>query len=442
MHPLIKMFANRDVNKAWSVYQSLIQGCEGPNRWCSPVKPQGVEEENNSLVYMGEFLWSSFISGFARCHRLELAEQVWMDMDRFNVVRTPTIYNAMIDAYGKRGDVENAQEIWDQIAPESRDVYTYTTMMSALFQTHHPVEGLVMFEEMKLQFGEGMVNGRLTTRGLTPIACNAVIHGLLICNRPEVADSILDMMRTDGPKPDTVTYNTFLRNYEIKNNMVAFQATLRSIAQEGLQPDVFTYTTILDLLLRTNKENTVGRLFDIMSEMNVNPNEATYTTIVDSLMRRKGKRNIQLALDLAEKMEQEGVQTNEVTYTSIVAGIRRDDTLAPEVSRRLFEEVLNRMRARGMEPNRVTYNFLIEACLQRGGPDGVEEAMMWFRSIGKDWVSYETYVVTLRGMMASGRMDHVQEVLDKIRESGFQPRGALKTLVDNAIRKLQLRQSY
>ncbi|KIO17613.1 hypothetical protein M407DRAFT_246698 [Tulasnella calospora MUT 4182] len=291
----------------------------------------------------------------------------------------------------------------------------------------------------KLCGGEGKESMHVATY-------NAVVHGLLINGQAADAEAIVDYMlkSTSGPKPDTITYNTLLRHYARKSDAANFVRILQNLASSGLEPDVYTYTTIVDTLLQSNRPDAVMRMLDVMETAKIPANTATYTAIIDCLIRRKGEKNVRAALQLVNKMEADGIPANEVTFTSLLAGVSRDDELPAMVQKQLVAEIMAKMTARGMEPNRVTQNFLLLAALKADSKTGIDQAMqIWREAIAEKGnpghIPHTTYFILLTGLAKNERYDHVQEVMEYIYRSGWQPKGSLEKLIKQLSREIALR---
>ncbi|KIO22797.1 hypothetical protein M407DRAFT_245020 [Tulasnella calospora MUT 4182] len=209
-------------------------------------------------------------------------------------------------------------------------------------------------------------------------------------------------------------------------------------------PDVYTYTTIFDTLLQSNRPDAVMRMLDVMETAKIPANTATYTAIIDCLIRRKGEKNVRAALQLANKMEADGIPANEVTFTSLLAGVSRDDELPAMVQKQLVAEIMAKMTARGMEPNRVTQTFLLLAALKADSKTGIDQAMqIWREAIAEKGnpghIPHPTYFILLTGLAKNERYDHVQEVMEYIYRSGWQPKGPLEKLIKQLSMEIALR---
>ncbi|KAG8960281.1 hypothetical protein FRC05_007023 [Tulasnella sp. 425] len=116
------------------------------------------------------------------------------------------------------------------------------------------------------------------------------------------------------------------------------------------------------------------------------------------------------------------------------------------VQKQLVDEIMAKMTARGMEPNRVTRNFLLLAALKADDKAGTDQAMqIWRETIAdkgnQDHIPHTTYFTLLNGLAKNGRYDCVQEVMEHIYRSGWQPKGSLEKLLRQLSREIALRDS-
>ncbi|KAG8938613.1 hypothetical protein FRC04_008148, partial [Tulasnella sp. 424] len=359
---------------------------------------------NAPLFHGGEVAFAMFAAEFAGYNRVDLTQRVTDEIISPGFTLRDPILNILLDGYAKGRDFTAAGRIYALLTEGEKtpDVFAHTTLINAPFQ-----EGAVDDAKALLRKAETLFGGEGKERGsgsLHVATYNAVVHGLLINGRAPNAEAIVDHLRnsTSRPKPDTITYNTLLRHYACKSDATNFVRTLQRLTSLGLEPDSYTYTTIVDTLLQSNRPDAVSRMLDVMEAAKIPANTATYTAIIDCLIRRKGERNIRAALQLVNKIEANGIHANEVTFTSLIAGVTRDQDLPVTVQKQLVEEIMAKMTARGMEPNQVTRNFLLLAALKADDKAGTDQAMQIWRETIADKGSQDH--ITFRFSMDWRRM--------------------------------------
>jgi len=261
------------------------------------------------------------------------------------------------------------------------------------------------------------------------------LHGLCTNAMDERARNILKEMSEHGPKPDIVSYNTFLRHYGRIGDMKSLAEVLRALKPAGVQPDVHSFTTVLSALYKAGKTDAHIKTLEVMRTMGVQPNVATYSAIIDFIVRQEGEENFRKAVDLLEEMENSpngNCRPNEVTYTSLLTGLHRDGSISAQNVRTYTAELLGRMRKHGTLPNRTTYHILIKACLENSEPEGLEAALGYYREMEKRRIRLlnDTWYVMLAGLLRRGDIALAGEILQDMFKREHVPEGALATLVE------------
>ena len=90
-----------------------------------------------------------------------------------------------------------------------------------------------------------------------------------------------------------------------------------------------------------------------------------------------------------------------------------------------------RMKERKIEPNRITYNILMRACLERPGSEGWTRAFDWHTLMEAKGIkaSKDTWYLLLKGVAERRLRGEGTKVLRSMRASGFYAEGALTSLV-------------
>jgi len=293
-------------------------------------------------------------------------------------------------------------------------------------------------------FEEGVSNGSINPhRPLT--LYNTLIHGLLTNSREEDATAILQKLQKGSPKPDLVTYNTFLRYFGRRGDFKGLGSTLQRLVSEGLVGDAYTFTTILSALLKAGREDAEAITFDLVKKQNIAPSVGFYTAIIDHQVRMQSSRNLKSALNILKKMEQDPeIEVNVVPYTCILAGVYRMHWAESSVAEECRDYVLGRMKSRNIRPNRVTYHILLAACLENREPEGLQNALSLYREIRKRRIamSNDTWYILLHGLIDRREWALANEMVGDLRRMGdVTPVGATLDLVKRirkrAVHKMQ-----
>ncbi|KAF7964601.1 hypothetical protein HWV62_5081, partial [Athelia sp. TMB] len=328
-------------------YKAIIDATSGPNAFVALQVDAAASEKP---VIMTEQAWGAFLTAFLRLRRQDLAERLWDDMAARGVVPGVVTWTALFDGYDSLGKVEGTVAGWQAMLAQGvkPNTFTYRSLVSVLCTARRPDDALESMKDFELS------NSKKPAPSETSLPLyNTLIHGLLTNSREVDASSVMRKMQEQGPKPNLVTYNTFLRYFGRKGDFKGLGSTLERLTTEGLVGDTYTFTTILSALLKAGREDAEEITFNLIKKQNVAPDIGFYTAIIDHQVRLKEPGSMKVALNLLKRMEQDPeVQMNVVPYTSILAGIYRVHWLEPEVAEECKEYVLSRMKIRKIHPNR------------------------------------------------------------------------------------------
>ncbi|KAG9015983.1 hypothetical protein FRB90_003939 [Tulasnella sp. 427] len=336
------------------------------------------------------------------------------------------VINILLDGFAKQRNIAAARKIYVRLSEggNTPNLFAHTTMINALFREGAVDDAMAYFKKAEQLFtGEGK-------KGIHVATYNAVVHGLLINGQVDDAESLVKAMRTSptAPRPDTITYNTLLRHYARKHDPSNFVRVLQELVSSGLNPDTYTFTTIVDTLLQSNRADAVPRMLDLMEAAKIPAN-----TVIDCLIQRRGEQSVRAALQLLDKMEGDGVHSNEVTFTSLLPGA----SLPPRLRDHGQDD-----RTRDGPESPDGENFLLLDALKTDGILGTDKAVkLWRETIAEKGgrIQHTTFFVLLNGLTKNGRYDYVQEVMDYIFGSGWQPKGSLEKLIRQLQREMALK---
>lgn len=407
------------------LYRSVIDALSGPDAYIAP-HPSAISSQH--VAALTDVGWASFAVAFLKCRRRDLASQVQSLMTQFGVQPGVFMYTSLIDTYDTLREIDNALATWNTMVAHgiTPDPLTYRAMISALFNSCRPEEASQTFSLFK----EKALSHCSREDALS--VCNTVLHGFLSLDRDREANRLLQDMESNGPTPDLVSYNTFLACYGRRFDFKALAAVVNQMASHHVMGDVFSFSTILSALLKVGREDATDVMFTIMRKQGIEPNVATYSSIINHQMRQNDENSFRAALRILQQMEQDpALQPNEVTYTSILAGLFRSRWLTPEESRQWRTEILGRMKKRGIELNMMTYNILIKASLGYPHPEGLEEALSYYRDMRHRKIPYNhtTWHTLLTGLWRRGEWGVADEVMKDMYISGARPGGGLLRLV-------------
>lgn len=420
------------------MYTHIVKILRRQDPWFA-LRPDAVSER--SPVLLPSFTWSSFLAAFLRCRRLDLATQIWDDMAKFGIAPDTELWVKLLEGYAHLRMIGQARTAWSILLQQDPHPLpsVYRAMIYAEFCSEHPGEAIELFKRFKQDISTSRAT--VDASSILPVY-NTVIHWLLFLKMESEAIAVMQDMRNEGPTPDVITYNTFMRYYARNTNLKALASTLQEMTTAQVKGDVFTYSIVLTALVPVRKD-AIQIVFNLMKKHGVKPNVALYSYIIEHLMKQQTEPTFKAAMDLLRKMEAQtsvDVQPNEVTYTTILSGLHRSSWLDRTVAEETAQYIVEKMADRNMLNSRVTYNILIKACLENPEPEGVTNALRYYREMTnrRVFIANDTWYILLSGLTRRQEWGLANEFVEEIEKSGFIPPASLRSLM-SSIRSKWLR---
>jgi pentatricopeptide repeat protein len=432
---IANLSSNQDLSQIQVLYQAIIKGLNDPEPY---LAARDSQKSRQRPVVIQEINWAAFLTGFLQCNRRDLAENLWNDMLNHGIQPGVITWTALLDGFDSMGEADAASTSWDNMVSQGirPGILTYRAIISTLFNARRPADAIEKFAVFKRE----LANGSLSDTGDALPVYNTVLHGLLNNGRPGDADALLQDLRQKGPKPDIVSYNTFLRHHGRRGEFRAVSVLLERLREDGLTGDAFTFSSVLSALLKVGRTDAIDIILSLMKKQNVEPNVAVFSAIIDQQLRESSEQGLRTAMELLQKMETNpDAQPNDVTYTGVLASLHRQvwpDTVLAEECRR---NVLKRMKERNIRPNRVTYHILIKACLENPEAEGLQGALGYYREMANRKVpmNYDTWYILLHGLISREEWAVADEMVEDLLRY-IKPVGALESLIG----RIQRRTAY
>ncbi|KAF8640748.1 hypothetical protein AX17_000399 [Amanita inopinata Kibby_2008] len=418
------------------LYDAVIDGLSEPDSFLAADESRIASTER---IPVNIIIWTSFLAGFMKCQRRDLAARLWDDMLRFGIRPGTSLWTALIDAYDSVHAVNDALASWNMMRAQNvgPDALTYRALISALFNGRKPDMALKIFRE----FRSDVKKDSLPVHVLS--VYNTVLHGLLLTDRIQEANELFQSMQNAGINPDLVSYNTFLAYYGRRGDFKELATVVNNMAAADLAGDVFSFSTILSALLKAGRDDAATVILKLMRKQGIEPNVATYSAVIDYQIREGDERNIRAALLMLQQMELDPRNyPNEVTYTSVLAGIYRDHRLPPEKVEEWREDIVRRMKRRGIKFGLPAYHILLKACLKNPQSGGLQNAMEYYHEMKKRRIrlAQSTWYILLAGLLQREEWTVADEVVKDMYKAGVQPSGSVLELVSRIRKRLHYRE--
>ncbi|KAL6856853.1 hypothetical protein ACP4OV_018235 [Aristida adscensionis] len=227
--------------------------------------------------------------------------------------------NALLTAYGRRGRIRDAQQLFDRMP--RRDVISWTALLTAYADAGDLASARLVFDDMPrrnaaswnallsvyLRAGRPAAAHALLAKApaRNAVSYGAVISGLAKAGMLREAQAVYEEMppRWRDPVGSNAMMAGYLRAGELRMALRVF---------EGMAVrDVISWTALVDALCKYGTVSEARRLFEAMPERNV----VSWTSMIRGYMKRGMCRDgLLLFLD----MRREGVQVNTTTLSVVL----------------------------------------------------------------------------------------------------------------------------
>ncbi|CAL9174724.1 unnamed protein product [Musa hybrid cultivar] len=255
----------------------------------------------------------------------------------------PFEYAAMIEAYGRTGDADEALRLLREMkdSPCRPDVVCYTAVVDSLASSGRASEALEVFEEM------------VSSDVAPDTAAFTVLVKLYACclMQFDAAYEVVRWMVTCGCAPDVVTYSTLIAGLCWAGRVEEALGVLDQMLEEECRPNVYTYTPIVHAYCSRGRVEEAKRLLNTMEVVGSPPNAVAYNVLIESLCKTGAFKEVE---KLIKDSSLKGWEPDTITYSIYMDGLcklgRTDKS---------FEQ-LEVMREKGLCPNAVTLNILLD----------------------------------------------------------------------------------
>ncbi|KAJ1293709.1 hypothetical protein BS78_01G089400 [Paspalum vaginatum] len=214
-------------------------------------------------------------------------------------------------------------------------------------------------------------------------------------------------------------------------------AAFHRMRQLRCSPDAQCYNSLIAALCRNGRFRDARFLLDQMERPGARckPDPYTYTVLISwycrigvgTGCRKAARRRIYEAGRLFRRMGEKGLEPDVVTYNCLINGLCK--TYRVERAHEVFDEML----MKGCAPNRVTYNSFVR---YYSAVNQVDKAVEWVREMiarGHGMASSSTYTPIIHSLCESRRVSEARRFLIDMAERGHVPREHTYKLVKDAI---------
>ncbi|CAH9072022.1 unnamed protein product [Cuscuta epithymum] len=372
--------------------------------------------------------WTAMVTGYSRKKDLVSARSFFNQMPERNVIS----WNAMLSGYAQNGCTEEATRLFTEMinAGISPDETTLVTVISSCSSQGIPslADGLVrMIEEKGIH--------------LNCFVKTALLDMHAKCGNLEMARKIFDEM---GSYRNSVTWNAMISAYARDGNL----DSAKELFDRMPVRDIVSWNSIIAAFAQNGQSKIAIDLFKEMIEKELVPDEVTMLSVISAcghlgalefgkevvnfLMKDQIKLNISGynslifmyskcgSMNDAKRIFQSMECRDVVSYNALVTGFAAYGKGVEAV------DLLWRMEAENIKPDRITYMGVLTACSHAGL---IDEGQRIFESIKAPAVDHYACMVDL--LARNGKLDDAKGLIERMP---LQPHAGIYGALLNASR--------
>jgi pentatricopeptide repeat protein len=255
---------------------------------------------------------------------------------------SPDIVSAVLGFCAKTSDFEMANQIFDQTKPHSLNVLS--SFIRFYLEVGHDAKACAIFEKYAQNSADESGNlprGSMVDARLERSLMNAALR----CGHSSLANQLLE-----GSPSDIAKHITMIQNCAAGNNLKGAFRVFESLERSGVDLNSVVYNTILEACVQCRDLRAAENWMEKTKEAGMADVVSFNTLIKAHLWNHKHAK----ARSLMDEMKNLGLQPNRVTYNelinSAVAAGKKDD----------MWDIVREMKEAGIPPNQVTCSILLK----------------------------------------------------------------------------------
>jgi len=245
-------------------------------------------------------------------------------------------------------NVKMAQRLYELMKPKQPSVLA--AFIRFYTEAEQFDEACDIYEKDLLQLLEKDGDGTDRQRSLLLDARieRGLMNAALRCGRTKLAQQLLNASPSDVSR-----HISMIRNCASEGNLKGAMSVFNSLKQSGMELNSIVYNTVLDACVECRDLSAAEEWMSEMKKVGMSDVVSFNTLIKAHLMYNNFKK----AWHLIEVMKQEGLQPNRVTFNELINGLITQGG----ASKQQVWEVLDEMKTLEVKPNQVTCSILLKS---------------------------------------------------------------------------------
>ncbi|KDP32439.1 hypothetical protein JCGZ_13364 [Jatropha curcas] len=369
---------------------------------------------------------------------------------KLGYVNDPYIRNVILDMYAKRGPVEVARKLFDEMT--ERSLADWNSMISGYWKGGNETEAFSLFKMMpqrNVVTWTAMVTGFAKIKDLekarkyfdympmrSVVSWNAMLSGYAQNGFAEEALKLFGDMVNSGVQPNETTWATVVSLCSLFGDPCVAESIVKMLDGKRIKMNCFVKTALLDMNAKCGNLEAARNIFN---ELGVHRNSVTWNTMISAYTK---VGDLDSARDHFDRMPERDV----VSWNTMISGYAQNGQSAKAIE--IFKEMIS---SKDLQPDEVTMASVISACGHLGALElgtwvvnhiteykinlsilgynslifmyskcgNMKEAHRIFQEMEtRDVVSYNTLIA---GFAAHGKGIEAIKLLSTMKEEGIHP---------------------
>ncbi|KAI1655118.1 hypothetical protein F4813DRAFT_190366 [Daldinia decipiens] len=174
---------------------------------------------------------------------------------------------------------------------------------------------------------------------------------------------------TTAVEPTIEPVNAALNGLVRQNQVPAAESLLAWAGRQGIKPDIFTYNILLGRFVREGRTEDVQRVFTMMQAAGVPADEGTFTAVLNGAFTTIDPDDVEgqtrTVINMLDRMKAVGLEPNLQTYGKIIYGLLQNG----DQTSNGIKAVLAHLWGNDYELSPQIYTMLVEYYFSRNPPD-------------------------------------------------------------------------
>lgn len=322
---------------------------------------------------------------------------------------TNSTWNAMLDACVERDELKKAEGLMGRMqASGLQDAVSYNTLIKAFLRREQYDRVRSLMDQMR-------------KAGFAPngVTYNELIHAMARSEDPHRRSTIwkvVEEMRNAGVEPNRITYSILLKNLGPRTPHSEVSAMMRLMDNLREPMDEVLSCSIIEACVRVGKPHLVTQKLTLLHGKGDMPTTTSHT--FGSLIKAYGfTKDIKGAWRCWKEMRSQHVRPTSITIGCMTEAVVSNGDV--DGGHELIQELLNDENTRG-QVNSVIYGSVLKGYGRTGRSQRMWEVFSEMLSVGIK-PSQSTYNVLIDACARNSMMCKVPELMDGMREHGFEP---------------------